>query len=149
MKLIVNALELRNNQTVIDLGAGDGAVIFAAAEKAFKQKLNVGFIAVDINPVLILIMYIRRLFHRNRKNIRIVRDDIFRIKFDKLHTPNSIFYTFYLYISPWYLERVIKNLELKIKNFAVISYMYPVKSLKKTERIIKGLKHDVFCYNVN
>ena len=56
---IIKALSLRNNQIVFDLGAGDGTVIFKAAEHAFKQKLNTKFIAVEINPILILILFFR------------------------------------------------------------------------------------------
>lgn len=37
MDLIVKALGLKNNQTVIDLGAGDGVVILEAAKKASKK----------------------------------------------------------------------------------------------------------------
>src|SRR3989339_1199594 len=67
MPLIVRALNLKNNQTVFDLGAGDGIMIFKAAEEAFQQDINTKFIAVEINPVLILILYLRRLFHPNKK----------------------------------------------------------------------------------
>jgi len=145
LSLIVKALNLKNNQTVIDLGAGDGIVIFKAAGKAFQQKLNTQFVAVEINPILIFVMYLSRLFHPNKKNIKIVRDDIFKMNFDKLLTFNSSLLTFYLYISPWYLEKTINNCKLKIKNFSVVSYMYPVKSLKKSEKIIQG-KNKIFIY---
>ena len=147
MDLIIDALELKNDQTVIDLGAGDGAVIFAAAGEAYKRKLKTQFVAVDINPALILIMYIKWFFHPNRRNIKIIRDNIFSIDVKKL-TTRSTLVTIYLYISPWYLEMVIKNLKFQIKNFSVISYMYPIKSLKKTEKTIRGLKHDIFRYNI-
>ncbi len=148
MGLIVDALELKNDQTVIDLGAGDGAVVFAAAGDAYKRKLKTQFIAIDINPVLILIMYIKWFFHPNRRNIKIIRGNIFSIDVKKLITPYPPLAAIYLYISPWYLEMVIKNLKFQIKNFSVISYMYPIKSLKKMEKIIKGLKHNIFRYNV-
>lgn len=42
-------------------------------------------------------------------------------------------------------ETGIKNLKLKIKNFSVASYMYPVKSLKNKEKIIQG-KNKIFIY---
>ena len=62
LPLIIKALNLKNNQTVIDLGAGDGIVIFEAAKIAYKRKLNTRFVAVEINPVLILVLHLRRLF---------------------------------------------------------------------------------------
>jgi hypothetical protein len=164
LPLIIKALNLKSNQTVIDLGAGDGIVIFTAAERAFQQKLNTKFIAVEINPILILILHLRRLFHKNKRNIKIIRDNIFKMNFNSLtrlsskalakedKPVNSL--TFYLYISPWFLEKVIENCKLalseveglKIENFKVVSYMYPIKSLKKSEKIIQG-RNKIFVYN--
>ncbi len=157
---IIKALNLKNNQTVIDLGAGDGIVIFRAAQEAYMQKLNTKFVGVDINPILILVMNIRRLFHPNRKNIKIVLDNIFKMDLNVIarsettkqsqkkrllrFARNDI--TFYLYISPWFLEKVIENCKSQIDNFKVISYMYPVKSLKNKEKVIKG-KNSIFVYD--
>jgi 16S rRNA A1518/A1519 N6-dimethyltransferase RsmA/KsgA/DIM1 with predicted DNA glycosylase/AP lyase activity len=142
---IIKALNLKNNQTIFDLGAGDGIIIFKAAEESFQKNLNTKFVAVEINPILILILLIRRFFHPNKNNIKVVRNNIFTMNFNSLtrQTANSL--TFYLYISPWYLEKTIKNLKLKIKNFSVASYMYPVKSLKNKEKIIQG-KNKIFIY---
>ena len=157
---IIKALNLKNNQTVFDLGAGDGIVIFSAAKSSYQQKLNTKFIAVEINPVLILVLHLLRLFHPNRKNIKIVHDDIFKMNYnDFINFMNfKNFITIYLYISPWYLEKVIENC-IPIKsgeNFSVVSYMYPIKSLRKKpsfakaskgkEKIIKG-KNKIFIYN--
>jgi len=79
---IIKALNLKNNQTVFDLGAGDGVVIFEAAQSSFNNKLNTKFVAVEINPILILVLFFRRLFHHNRKNIKIIFDDIFKMNLD-------------------------------------------------------------------
>ncbi|MFA6533073.1 MAG: rRNA adenine N-6-methyltransferase family protein [Patescibacteria group bacterium] len=143
--LIVKALNLKNNQILIDLGAGDGIVIFKAASESLIKKLNTKFVAVEINPILILILYIRKFFHPNRKNIKIVHDDIFKMNFDSLtrEPVNSI--TVYLYISPWFLEKTVSNIKKQISKFSVISYMYSIKSLKKKERIISG-KNKIFIY---
>src|SRR3989338_4927434 len=118
--LIIKTLNLKNNQTVFDLGAGDGIVIFTAAKSSFQRKLNTKFIAVEINPVLIFILHLRRFFHPNRKNIRIVYGDIFKINIkyqilkikmtsekSNIKNDNTMKQfnnlTIYLYISPWYL----------------------------------------------
>lgn len=81
LPFIIKAVNLKNDQVIIDLGAGDGVVIFAAASNAISlpKKLNTQFIAVEINPVLIFIMHLRRLFHPNRKNIKIVWADMFKV----------------------------------------------------------------------
>lgn len=143
--LIIEALNLKNNQTIFDLGAGDGIVIFKAATMAFKKKLNTKFVAVEINPILILILLVRRLFHQNRKNIKIVRDDIFKMDFSSL-APSPYSLTVYLYISPWFLEKTVSNLLAQARNFSVVSYMYPIRSLKKKEKIIQG-KNKIFVYS--
>jgi len=84
--LILKALNIRSDQTIIDLGAGDGIVIFRAAERAFQNKCNTKFIAVEINPILLLILHIRRLLHPNRKNIKIINTDMFSINYSLLIT---------------------------------------------------------------
>lgn len=155
LPLIIQSLKLKNRQVVFDLGAGDGIIIFAAAEAAFRKKINTKFVAVEINPILILILYIRRLFHPNRKNIKIIKSDIFNMNFNDLIF-NFSHLTFYLYISPWYMEKVIKNIKLalsrieglKIKNYTVVSYMYRVESLKKKESTING-KNKIYIYIYN
>jgi len=152
--LIIKALNLKNNQTVFDLGAGDGIVIFSAAKSSYQQKLNTKFIAVEINPVLILVLHLLRLFHPNRKNIKIVHDDIFKMNFSQLSI-NNYQLTIYLYISPWFLEKTILNIKNQINKFETVSYMYPIKSLKKvgqrpidlwSKKIIEG-KNRIFIYN--
>ena len=155
--LIVKALNLKSNQTIFDLGAGDGIVIFKAAQQAYERKLNTQFVAVEINPVLIFILHIRRLFHSNRKNIKIVRDDIFKFSLssprrrgsrqnNRLDSPlqgNDI--VIYLYISPWFLEKTVSNIKKQVPKFSVVSYMYPIKSLKNRQSNIKG-RNSVFIY---
>lgn len=151
---IIKALDLKNNQIVFDLGAGDGIIIFEAAKTSFQQKLNTKFIAIEINLILIFILHLRRLFHPNRNNITIVMDDIFKIDYKNfmygsvVTDPYTI--TFYLYISPWYLEKTILNIKKQSASwrtkFSVVSYMYPIKSLKNKEKIIQG-KNRIFVYN--
>lgn len=143
LPIVIEALNLKNNQTVFDLGAGDGGVIFEAAKKAFQKKLNTKFIAVEINPVLLLVLQIRRFLHPNRNNIKIIYGDMFSMKF------KSILDTvFYLYISPWLLQKTISNIKKQFSKFHLVSYMYRVKPLGNQEKIIKGLKHDIYAYSI-
>lgn len=139
---IVKALGLKNGQTVIDLGAGDGIVIFKAAKEAYRLKLNTQFIAVEINPVLIFILHLRRLFHPNRKNIKILFGDMFNLKIQQF---NNL--TIYLYISPWFIEKTMLNIKNQVSKFSVVSYMYPIGSLKNKQKIIQG-KNKIFIYQV-
>ena len=162
LPLIVKALGLKNNQTVIDLGAGDGIVIFEAAKSSYLKKFNTKFVAVEINPVLILVLHLRRFFHPNKKNIQIIKDDIFKIniknKISKIKTTdqklniktmkqlNNV--TIYLYISPWFLEKTVSNIKSQISKFSVVSYMYPlkVKDIFTKVSAVKG-KNKIFIYS--
>lgn len=148
LHLIIKALNLRNNQTIIDLGAGDGIVIFKAAQDALGKKLNTKFIAIDINPILVFILHIRRLFHPNKKNIRIILGDFFNSNFLNNLIINSKFSilnsTFYLYISPWLLEKTLSIIKKTPGKKNVVSYFYPIKSIKpKTQT--KGI-HNLYTY---
>ena len=143
--LIIKGLALKNNQTVVDLGAGDGIVIFEAAKASLQDKLNTQFIAVEINPILVFILHLHRLFHPNRKNIKIIFGDMFKIDFmDFINFKNFI--TIYLYVSPWLIDKILRHIKKQIKEFSVISYMYDSKLLKNKEKIIKGV-HNIYVYN--
>lgn len=142
LKKIIEALDLKNGQTVYDLGAGDGLVIFRAAHKSLEQKLDIKFVAVEINPVLVFILLLRRLFHPNKKRIKIVFGDMFKMEFPLQN--NAVLY---LYISPWFLEKTVERFKISHDKFRVVSYMYPIKSLKNKEKEIRG-KNSVFVYDL-
>lgn len=155
-KHIVKALALKNNQAIIDLGAGDGLVIFEVAKEAFKRKLNTQFVAIEINPVLLGILFLRRLLNPNRGNIQILYGNMFSMNFNsltrkpvntgkKLSSVNSL--TFYLYISPWHLEKTVNNIKRQFKHFSITSYMYEITALKLAKKV-KGKQHSIFVYNV-
>ncbi len=142
--LIIKALNLKNNQAVIDFGAGNGIVIFEAAQKAFEKNLNTQFIAVEINPILIFMLYLKRFFHPNKRNIKIMNADMFNIKLNSLTRQPINSLTFYIYISPWLINKLIKYLKKQIKKFNLVSYMYPVHSLK-LKKVLQG-KNKIFIY---
>ncbi len=143
--LILKALNIRSNQTIIDLGAGDGIVIFRAAERAFQDKLNTQFIAVEINPILLLILYIRRIIHPNRKNIKIINADMFTIHYS-LITNDQRPTTFYMYISPWFIEKTVANIVKQVQYFDLVSYFYQVKCLPKYNEEVKEGVHKIYLY---
>lgn len=149
MELIVKTLRLQNNQTVIDLGAGDGVVIFEASRKAFLEGLNTVFYAVEINPILLFILHVRRLFHPNRKNIHIMKKDMFTMDYSFFSKEEKIRIVFYIYISPWYIQKTITNITTQLKKFNVVSYFYQVKVLPKHKEYTnkKGV-HSIYSYTI-
>lgn len=140
--LILKALGLKNGQTIVDLGAGDGVVVFEAAKAALDRNLDTRFVALEINPVLLGIMHLRRLFHPNRKNIRIAGGDMFTADYRRWGTRGM---TYYLYISPWLIEKVIARIREQVPGARFVSYFYPVKSLGYKEKKTAGV-HGVYIY---
>lgn len=153
--LIISALNLRNNQILYELGAGDGIVVFRAASSAHKRHLNTQFVAIEINPLLILVMQVRRLFHPNKHNISIQHADIFTTNYQletrnpKLKTRNLKLVTrnlqgttknskpktknldlvFFTYISPWYMQKTVANAASQLADSSAarwVSYFYDV-----------------------
>lgn len=152
LPMIVESMQLQNDQQIFDLGAGDGTVIFALAKDANRRKLNTVFVAIDINPVLCAIMWLKKLFHPHRKYIHIVCGDIFEINYSKWISQSQTVkvgapqVSFFIYISPWFTKRVAQIVgSLKVKS-RLISYFYPVEGLKNPA--IKSGLHDLFIYNV-
>lgn len=137
---IVAMLRMRNDQIIYDLGAGDGVVIFAAASCAWQKKLNTQFIAIEVNPVLFAVLWLRRLAHPNRARIGIIYGDIFTMNFKR----RAKHQTFFAYISPWYLERVVKNCTRQMRSFCFVSYFYPLPHLRPTT-VAHG-QHNVYRY---
>ncbi|MEK6951958.1 MAG: class I SAM-dependent methyltransferase [Nanoarchaeota archaeon] len=119
--LIIKALNLRLNHTVVDLGAGNGIVIFKAANEAYKRGFDTKFYAVEINPILIAILYIKRLFSKNRKNIFILFED-----FTKMSLKKFAGAVFYLYLSPKYLNLVYKKIKNEAQNPKIVTYYYQI-----------------------
>lgn len=140
---ILKALNIRKNQTVIDLGAGDGIVIFEAASHAFSKNLNTTFIAVEINPLLVLVLYLRRYAHPNKRKIQIVWGDMFKKELPQL----SGLTTYFIYISPWHIQQLVKKISTKRKGTELISYFYPASKggRLRLKEVFQG-KNTVYKY---
>lgn len=156
--LILKALQLKNNQTIVDVGAGDGIVIFESAREAYTKKLNTKFVAIDINPVLVSVMHLRRLFHPNKKNIQIVWNDLFKTDYNRLlshpefisgsRNKFGMTVVVYLYVSPWLIEKINKHVvtHIQSKKISFVTYYYPIPSNKKKEKKIRGI-NSIFRYS--
>ncbi len=143
---IIEALDMRDDNIVYDLGAGTGTVIFAAASEAKKKGLDTTFVALDINFILIGIMMLRKLFHPNSKNIRIVMGDLFKYDY-AAETDNYKHVTYYMYVSPWFTDPMAKLIKDTKRNSHIVSYYYPIKKeLKEKKHITRN--HDIYIYEV-
>lgn len=144
--LIIKEMKLKDDDTIVDLGAGDGVVIFRAASYAYTHRLNTKFIAIEINPILIIVMHILRLLHRNRRNILIKKFDMFNKPLNTLPitTPSALFY---MHLSPRYLPVLAKKIsKLKIKK-RIVTYFYSIDGRKADTTISSGL-HSISLYQM-
>lgn len=151
LRMIVDTLLSSPNNTngiIVDLGAGTGTVIFAAAQEAHRRKLDISFLAIEIHPLLTVIMQIRRLFHPYKKNVTILRDDMFTYDFSKLKTKDSRPTTIYLYVGPFVMERLKKKLRELPKKTMIISYMYAIPGWERKRNKIKTGVHPFYIYTL-
>lgn len=162
------------SNAVVDLGAGTGTVIFASAgsDAAATAQINYKkqyfrpsrgqstpprwrllskqpkFIAVEIHPLLIFIMHLRRLFHPNGKNIKIIRSDIFKMNINKtIEQLNNL--TIYIYVGPFVMDRLIPRLQTLPKGTRIVSYMYEIPGWeKKLVKIVTGV-NKIYIYQLS
>lgn len=146
LKKVIEALKLEKDQVIVDLGAGTGTVIFAAATEAHKKGLNTAFVAIDINFVLVMYMLIKAQFHPHKEHIKILRGDLFRMDYEKIVASYKKI-TYYIYVSPWFTDTLAEIIEHTGKPGRLVSYFYPVKKLKPIEKDSSG-QHDIYVYKV-
>lgn len=124
LPIIEKEMDIKDDDVVYDLGAGTGEVIFKLAEKSGAQ-----FYAVEINPVLIIILWIKWVLYPNRKHIHIVGKSIFALDFSKATK-------IYLFVGPFVMKRILQRVaEVKPENLKkIVSYRYDFGELPKLLR---------------
>ena len=140
LSLIVKSMNLKNNMNVVDLGAGIGTVIFKVSRLAYDKKLNTKFYAVEINHILIFILYLRKLFSKNGQNVFVNYCDMMKLDLKQFKNP-----LFFLYLSPFYLEKVYKKIKKEVKSLKIITYFYEIPKIKYSSKL-NGI-NDVFVYS--
>ena len=137
LNLIIEKLNLRSGDTLGDLGTGEGVIIFKAA----KIK-GVTCVGVEINPILYLFMWLKRIFHPHRRQIELRRDDFLTTDLTKITH-------LYLYLSKPYLNKVMKRVVTnpKLNVYRIISYMYhPQMNILKNQYSMKKCKGKNFVF---
>lgn len=146
--IILKLLALKDRQILYDLGAGDGAAILAAALARQSPAKASRFVAVEINPILIGIIKLRTFFHPNKQNITTVKANIFTFDIPRSpgHTP-----LFFMYISPWYMEKTIVNLLRQFRSIELVTYFYAAPRSKRYALILRKHRkniHSTYRYTV-
>ena len=143
---VVKKFNLKNDQVVVDLGAGTGTGICAAASEAHTKGLNTEFIAIDINFMLVIFMWIRSWFHPHSKHITVMQGDLFKMDYERMIEPyrNVVFY---MYVSPWVTDTFAELIKETKRHTSLLSYRYPVKRMKPVETT--GGEHKLYSYKLN
>lgn len=127
MDVALDLLDLQPGETLLELGAGDGKVVKAAATRGLKV------VAYEINPLLCMIAQMR--IGRYHKNVRIYCQDYWQVPLPKC---DGVFIFGIARIMP----RMEKKLSVELKpNTPVVSFAYTFPG-KKILRKTKG----VFLY---
>lgn len=113
-KKAIEYLEIKKGDKVLDIGSGDGRVLFYASKKYPEAE----FVGVERNFVLVFYCKVVNLI-LNRKNLKFIRKNAH--DFD-LSEYNKI----YMYLIPDFIEKLLLN---KIKNLKkgsyIISFHFP------------------------
>ena len=122
---IISSLELKEQDTLYDLGCGDGRVLFMA----LKTNPNISCVGIEIAPFPFLIAKIKQLFYFS-KNIHIIYGNFFNINI----SPASCVF---LYLFPKALDNLLHKLEKELKSGSKVVSCDFYFSKRKPDKIIK------------
>ena len=117
-------LDLKKNNTILELGSGDGKVLIAAAKQGYNA---IGF---ELNPILFLLSYVRTM--RYRKKVKLHLGNFWRVA---LPEADGIF----VFLIDKKMETLDKKLKLyKYKPLKVASFAFKIPN-KKIIKTLKGV----------
>jgi SAM-dependent methyltransferase len=127
MDTAFDLLDLKQGQTMLELGSGDGRVLIAAA----KRGINV--VGIELSPILVLISWLRT--RRYRKHVRIIWGNYFVTKWP----PADAIFTFMIPRQMAKLDRRIERWHTKPVQLASFAFAIPKKPVNQT-------KNGIFLY---
>lgn len=125
--VIKNAAYNKKNQTFLDIGAGDGSVIIAAARAGFQAT------GIEANPVLVYIARWRIRRAGLSDKARIIRGDFFTVMFP----PSDVVY---MYLLPQIVTKLTPKIRKEMPDGAtVIVHSFPLpdwEPVKKEDKLL-------------
>jgi hypothetical protein len=118
----LDLLRLRPGQTLLELGAGDGRVVRAAAARGLRV------VGVELNPVLVIVAYIVTWQYRDR--VRIIWGSYWRVKWPEA---DGIF-TFMIGRQMSTLDQHIEAWHTKPLRLASFAFQIPGKQPAKEKK---------------
>lgn len=128
VKAALELAKLKPEQTLIELGSGDGKVLIAAAQQGIKVT------GYELNPLLVIISWLRT--RKYRRNVTIIWGDFWRQEWPEADT-----------IFTFLLPRYMKKLDTRIAHYPhkpvkLVSFAFKIPG-RKTEAEKRG----VFLYH--
>ncbi len=124
--------QIQPGQKVIDLGCGDGRLVFLSAKKGANA------LGIEFSPAVFLYAWIRNFF-LGSKNSRIVWGNFFSPKFQKEIESADVIFAFLL---PRLLEKIFTEIFPKMKPKArIISHAFSPKNIIPTQIFPRDSNH--------
>jgi SAM-dependent methyltransferase len=133
---IVDIMDLKREDSLVDLGSGDGRILF----KAFRQS-SCKCLGYDISPIMLIIAKTKKaLQFPFTKDILFETEDIYKVNLKE-------FTKIYCYLDTKSLKILRKKFEAFVKNGGEIySYAYPIDSINNQEKIILSNNIPLYIY---
>jgi SAM-dependent methyltransferase len=138
---MLNTLNLKGVESIVDVGSGTGSIIFQAAKKFPTISLS----GIEINPFVYAISQIKRIFSYKNKKIEFILGDATALDYRKFDV------VFVFMLSTFLDEKLMPKLEKELKKGAIIaSYVFRIKSTKFSEEEIllptKSWRQKIYIY---
>ncbi len=132
VETMLRLAEVSPRDTLFDLGAGTGAIVFRAA-RTYRARV----VGVEVEPIRVLILRLRRRFGPFRDRITIHWGDFFRLDFRSATVVTA-------FLWPGAMARLRPKLEAELPDGArVVSHCHEVPGWKATEY---DRETDVYLY---
>lgn len=137
-KHLIDELELTSGQTVIDLGAGDGSVLFAIARKA-PEVQTIGY-EISLAPLLFGVLR-KILFFKAYRNVH--------MRFGNLFTkPIGNGDYIMVFLLPKSYPRLVERFKTELRdNATVIVEAWPLPGITPTKTLKKEGRLSLFFYS--
>lgn len=130
---MIKLAKLRPRQTVIDVGSGDGRVLFEAVKKGATA------IGIEINPYLVLYTRIRTFFGPYRGLVTVLWKNLWSAN---LSQADVVF----IYLIPWKMDVLAEKLKKDLKPGTLVisnSFIFP-----RWKIIRKDTEHHVYAFKI-
>ena len=135
------AINLKGDERVIDIGSGWGTILFYLVDKYPKLSL----VGIELHPVLHFFAVLRRFFFHRNSDIELIKGDAANIQYDGFDV------IFLFMLAPFMNKVLVPKFEKELKKGTkVVSYVFRMKSsMFKESRIIlpaHGWRSAVYLY---